>query len=86
MGAGDGMLTQVSLDYTSYATVTAANGAFSLDSLPNTDLAYFASTLRMQQFVYIDPVTQFQTILYFNPLAVSLQPGETQELGDLYAF
>lgn len=81
----NGALTQVSLDYTSYATLSLADGTFSLDSLPNTDLGYFISELTMQDVVYIDPVTSAQTIFNFGNLGISLQPGEVDELGDILA-
>lgn len=86
MGNGDGALTQVSLDYTNYWLQTGSNGDFSLDSLPNTDLSYFTAILRMNDVVYVDPVTQAQTIMNFGNYALFLQPGEVNELGDIYAF
>jgi hypothetical protein len=85
MGTGDGALTQVSLDYTTYGTTCTSTGAFSFAAMPNTDLNYFGALLKMEQFVYVDPVTQYQTILDFAPFPITLPPGEETELGDVYA-
>lgn len=86
MGAGDGALTQVSLDYNTYAQASASDGTFSLVGIPNTDLGYLAATVRMEDVVYTDPVFLNQVIFGFAPFATGLMPGEVNELGDLYAF
>jgi len=86
MGAGDGALTSVSLDYNTWAFTTNSNGTFALADLPNTDMGYFMAQLRMQDFVYTDPVTSSQTIINIGNVNMNLQPGETAEMADIYAF
>ncbi len=85
MGTGDGMLTQVSLDYNTYASATDANGNYLIENLPNDDLGYFAATFKMDDVSLPDAVTiGAQRIWSYGPVAISLIPGEIDERGDTY--
>lgn len=84
MGTGDGMLTQVSLDYYTYTEATAATGIFVFDSLPNTSGGYFNVSMKT------DPISlpniafpPYQIVYMYNFGAFQLSPGETLELGDI---
>jgi hypothetical protein len=83
LGTGDGALTQVSLDYYTYAKSTDDDGFFTFSDMPNTDLGYLSAVLRMEDYMIID--TDYQIIYNFSPLSVYLQPGETLEMGDIVA-
>ncbi len=85
MGSGDGALTQVSLDVANYGVVSDGFGSFTFTGLPNTDMGYFSAIIRMQDVSITDPATDFQTIYNFGNMPVNLAPGETMELGDIYA-
>lgn len=86
MGTGDGALTQVSLDYNTYAVTSDATGTFAFTALPNTDMGYFSAFLRMEDVnIYYAP-TSSNYVFNFPNLALGLQPGETIELADINAF
>lgn len=85
MGAGDGALTQVSLDYTTYASATDANGFYTISNLPNTEMAYLTATLRMENVSLPSvAVPQAQVTWSWGPWGLSLMPGETMQWGDIY--
>jgi hypothetical protein len=86
MGSGDGMLTQVSLDYNTYASASDAVGVFSFTGLPNTDMGYFSAALRMEDVnIYYVPSSS-NIVFNFGNMPLSLQPGEVTELGDIQAY
>jgi hypothetical protein len=86
MGTGDGALTYVGVDFNTYAATSNAQGVFSFTGLPNTDMGYFQAALRMEDVnVYYAP-TSSNYVFNFGTTALSLQPGETTELADIYAF
>ncbi len=85
MGTGDGALTQVSLDFNTYAETSDAQGVFAFTGLPNTDMNYFQAGLRMEDVnIYYAP-TSANYVFNFGTLGISLQPGETLEMADIYA-
>lgn len=85
MGFGDGALTQVSLDFNTYAEVSDAQGVFAFTGLPNTDMNYFTAGLRIEDVnIYYAP-TSSNYVFNFGTLNISLMPGETLEMGDIYA-
>ena len=85
MGTGDGALTQVSLDYSTYADVTQSTGNFLVDSLPNTDQGYFLATLKMDDVTLPNlSAPPGQIVWSWGPYTASLVPGETAEWGDIY--
>lgn len=83
MGSGDGGLTNVSLDVNTYVEMTATDGNFTIDSLPNTDLGYFGAGFQPEAIREVDAVTGAQVIFNFPGFFISLPPGSTTQLGDL---
>jgi hypothetical protein len=85
MGSGDGALTQVHLDVNTYGDVADANGEFLFDALPNTDMGYFSATMKIDDVSVLDNATSTYYIVYsYGPVGISLMPGETLQLGDIY--
>src|SRR5687767_12212107 len=85
MGAGDGMLTHVSLDVNTYAATSTVLGYFSFTNLPTTDNGHWTAAVRMQDVVVTD-ANDIQTIYNFGNMGVGLPAGETVEAGDIFAF
>lgn len=85
MGSGDGALTQVSLDFNTYAVTSDAQGVFAFTALPNTDMNYFSAALRMEHLNVYDNPSNSNIVFDFGNISVSLMPGETTEMGDIFA-
>ncbi len=86
MGAGDGALSQVSLDYNSYAVSSDIQGTFGFTQLATTDQGHWSAVLRMEDVSITDGATDVQTIFNVGNIPVALPAGETVEMGDVYAF
>lgn len=86
MGTGDGMLTQVSLDFNTYAVASDAQGVFTFPALPNTDMGYFSAGLRMEQLNVYDNPSNSNVVFDFGTLPLNLMAGESTEMGDIYSY
>lgn len=86
MGAGNGALNSVSMDVTTYGITTAADGRFSLANIPNTFNGYVTATYWVADEVMTDPVSGATVVMNVPSTGVTLNPGVTKNIGDIFAF
>lgn len=85
MGAGNGALNAVSLDFDTYGITTQADGRFSLAGLPNTKNGYFTAQYWLRDVVLTDPVTGATVVINIGTNAIALNPGVSTSVGDVFA-
>ncbi len=94
MGEGNGKLTNVTMEYTTFKQETASDGVVDMIELPGTIEGVLSASFFMEDNVIPDPTPGSNKVFLFNiqpidnsqGIPLNLIPGSTYHLGDLQAF